>query len=77
MNTPEDTPRREPTADSAEAIVGTGITIASIGVLFLLLGLAQALREFPSSATILCVIGVILLVAGGVLAGMGKSRKRG
>lgn len=60
---------------SAEAVVGTGITVGSIGVLFLLLGWAQFLREAASAGTILAIIGAVLLVAGGVIAGLGQSRK--
>ena len=76
MSTPEDTSRRdEPTPDSSEAIVGTGVTVGAIGIMFLLLGWAQSMREQPSAAVILCIIGAVLLVAGGIVAGMGKSRK--
>ena len=76
MNTPEETPRGDKPSDSSEAIIGTGITIAAIGVLLLLLGWAQSMREVPSAAVILCGLGVLLLVAGGIVAMMGKSRKR-
>ena len=76
MSTPQDTSRRdEPTSDSSEAIVGAGITVAAIGILFLLLGWAQSMREQPSAALILCIIGAVLLVGGGVVAMTGKSRK--
>jgi hypothetical protein len=76
MSTPKDTSRRdEPTSDSSEAIVGTGITVAALGVMFLLLGWAQWMREVHSAAVILLALGAVLLVAGGVVAGMGKSRK--
>jgi hypothetical protein len=44
--------------------------------MFLLLGWAQSMREQPSAAVILCIIGAVLLVGGGIVAGTGKSRKR-
>ena len=75
MNNPEATPQREPASDSTAGIVGSGITIASIGVLFLLLGWAQHLREVPTAALILLIIGAVLFIGGGVLAMMGNSRK--
>jgi hypothetical protein len=76
MSTPDDTSRHdEPTSDSSEAIVGTGITVAALGVMFLLLGWAQWMREVHSAAVILLALGAVLFVAGGVVAGMGKSRK--
>jgi hypothetical protein len=43
--------------------------------MFLLLGWAQWMREVHSAAVILLALGAVLLVAGGVVAGMGKSRK--
>jgi DMSO reductase anchor subunit len=75
MNTPEENSRRDNSSDSSEAIVGSGITVAAIGVLFLLLGFAQSMRGQPAAAMILCIIGAVLLVGGGVVTGMGKSRK--
>ena len=77
MTTPDEGPRTEDTtSDSSEALVGTGITVGALGVMLLLLGWAQAMREVPRAAMILCVIGAILLVLGGIVAMMGKSRKR-
>ena len=62
---------------SAEAIVGTGITIAAIGVLFLMLGWAQHMREVYGAAWILLMIGAVLFVLGAVAALLGRSgRKR-
>ena len=75
MNTPDDPTTRESTSDSSEGIIGTGVTIGSIGILFLLLGWAQAMREVPSAAMILCIIGAVLVVAGIVVAMSGKSKK--
>lgn len=77
MNTSE-----EPTASaparrmSAEAVIGTGVTIAALGVLFLLLGWAQSMRDQDSAAWILLGIGAVMLVVGGVAAMFGNSGQR-
>jgi hypothetical protein len=74
-NTPNDTPPSESTSDSSEGIIGIGVTIGAIGVLFLLLGWAQSMREVPAAAMILCIIGAVFVVGGIVVAASGKSRK--
>jgi membrane protein implicated in regulation of membrane protease activity len=61
---------------SAEAVIGTGVTVASIGVLFLLLGWAQSMRQEPAAAFILFAIGAVLLVVGGMAAMFGSSGRR-
>jgi len=76
MNNPDRKPADEPAADSSEAIVGIGITVAALGVMLLLLGWAQWMREVPGAAVILLAIGAVMLVGGGVVAASGKSRKR-
>jgi hypothetical protein len=76
MKTPDDPTTRESTSDSSEGIIGTGVTVGAIGVLFLLLGWAQAMRQVPSAAMILCIIGAVLVVGGIVVAASGKSRKK-
>jgi len=53
---------------SAEALIGTGITIAMIGVLFVMLGWAQHMREAKEAAWILLPIGAVLLIVGGIAA---------
>jgi hypothetical protein len=53
---------------SAEARIGTGITIAMIGLLFVMLGWAQHMREVKEAAFILLAIGAVLLVAGAIAA---------
>jgi hypothetical protein len=82
--TEETTPRSEPspatpparTGFSAEAIVGTGVTVASTGVLFLLLGWAQVMRGVQPAAWILLVLGAVCVVVGGVIwAAAPRSRK--
>jgi uncharacterized protein YjeT (DUF2065 family) len=60
---------------SGTAIVGTGVSIASTGVLFLLLGFAQYLRDVMSAATVLLLIGAVFVAVGVVVAMMGRSRK--
>jgi len=61
---------------SAEAVIGTGITVAAIGVLFLMLGLAQQLRDVKGAALILFAIGMVLLVLGVVATMMARTGKR-
>ena len=75
MNTPEQTTAPRRSRMSAEAVLGTGITIGALGVLFLLLGWAQAMREVHSAATILLIIGVVLLVLGALMSMAGRSAK--
>ena len=78
MNTSE-----QPTASaparrmSAEAVIGTGVTIAALGVMFLLLGWAQAMRDVHSAAWILLIIGAVMLVVGGMAAVFGNSGRSG
>ena len=60
---------------SAEAIIGTGVTIAALGVLFLLLGWAQMMREQEGAGWILLGIGAVMLVVGGVAAAFAQSAK--
>jgi len=71
---PED-PRPTRTAFmSPEAMIGTGITIAMIGLLFLLLGLAQYMREVKAATIILLPLGILLLVAGVLAWTFARSR---
>ena len=58
---------------SAEAVIGTGVTIAALGVLFLLLGWAQTMRDQESAAWILLAIGGVMLVVGGIAAAFAQS----
>ena len=77
MNTPEQQPVSAPTRRmSAEAVIGTGVTIAALGVLCLLLGWAQIMREQHGPAWILLAIGAVLLVVGGLAALFGGSGQR-
>ena len=61
---------------SAEAMIGTGVTIAAMGVLFLLLGWAQSMRQEHGAAWILLGIGAVMLVVGGMAAVFGSSGNR-
>lgn len=75
MNKPAEPPKSRPSLFDAEAIVGAGISIATLGVMFLLLGWAQVMREAEAAAWILLPIGGVLLVAGVITAMAGRSRK--
>ena len=58
---------------SAEAVIGIGVTIGALGLLFLLLGFAQSMRDQHSAAWILLALGAVMLVVGGMAAGFGSS----
>ena len=62
---------------SSEAMVGIGITVASLGLLGLLLGWAQQMRAVPNSAAIWFALGAILAVVGLLAVAVGRVRKRG
>jgi putative exporter of polyketide antibiotics len=61
---------------SSEAIVGIGITIAVLGVLCLLLGLAEYMRSVPAIAWIWLALGAVLFVLGGLTAAFAWSKDR-
>lgn len=61
---------------SAEAIVGLGVTIASLGVLVLLLGWAQWMRHVRDVATIFLWIGGGMFLVGLIAALIGRAGKR-
>ncbi|HSH38710.1 MAG TPA: hypothetical protein VK993_07985 [Chthoniobacterales bacterium] len=61
---------------SAEAVIGTGVTIAALGVLFLLLGWAQSMRDEDAAAWVLLGIGAVMLVGGGMAAAFGQAGNR-
>ena len=74
MNTSEQKPATAPTRRmSAEAVIGTGVTIGALGVMFLLLGWAQTMRDVHSVAWILLSIGAVMLVVGGLAAAFAQS----
>ncbi|CAN5524790.1 hypothetical protein BH20VER1_BH20VER1_11060 [soil metagenome] len=74
MNPTDQTPPPERRRISYEAMVGTGVSVAAIGVLFLLLGVAQWMRAVPGAAFALLAIGAICVVIG-VLTAMTRRRK--
>ena len=61
---------------SAEAVIGTGVTIASLGVLLLLLGCAQSMRQEYGAAWVLLIVGAVALVIGGMTAIFGSSGRQ-
>lgn len=61
---------------SAEAMIGLGITIASLGLLGLMLGWAQQMRAVPQSAMIWLVLGAVLTVGGLLIIAVAGARKR-
>lgn len=68
MNASEKPRRFRMPTMSPEALVGTGITIAELGILCLLLGWAQHMRSVPTSAWLWLALGVVLFVLGGIAA---------
>jgi len=75
MNKPDEQPKSRASLFDAEAIIGSGVTIATMGVMFLLLGWAQIMREAEGAAMILLPIGGVLFVAGVIAAMAGRARK--
>ena len=61
---------------SAEAVIGTGMTVAMIGLLFVLLGWAQHMREVKAAAWVLLPLGAGLLILGMIMALSGGVTKR-
>jgi hypothetical protein len=53
---------------SPEAIIGIGITIAELGLLCLMLALAEHLRSVPKIALIWLALGAVLMIVGGLTA---------
>lgn len=60
---------------SAEALIGLGITIGALGLLCLLLGWAQHMRQLPAWATFWLVAGAAMVVVGGIVAALARSRR--
>ncbi|MEP6809002.1 MAG: hypothetical protein ABI992_02070 [Chthoniobacterales bacterium] len=75
MNKPEETPRTSSSIISAEALIGIGVTLGALGVLFLLLGLAQSMRQVPASALILGSVGGGLFVVGLITGLIGRGKR--
>lgn len=75
MNASQTTKRSETAAISSEALVGLGITIGALGLLGLLLGLAQQMRAVPDAAMLLFGIGGGGVILGGIIAAAARARK--
>jgi hypothetical protein len=61
---------------SSEAIIGIGITIAELGLLCLMLALAEHLRSVPKIALVWLALGAVLAVVGGLTAAFAWSKNR-
>ena len=61
---------------SPESMIGTGITIASLGLLGLLLGWAQQMREVPQWAMVWFALGAVLAIVGLLIVAIAGARKR-
>lgn len=61
---------------SSEALVGIGITVAELGILCLLLGVAEHFRSVPKIALIWLALGAVLVILGGLTAISARSRDR-
>jgi hypothetical protein len=61
---------------SSEAMIGIGITIAELGLLCLMLALAERLRSVPKIALIWLALGAVLVIAGGLTAASAWSKNR-
>ncbi len=75
MNLPDDPQQIRSKGLSGEAMIGLGITIGAFGLMFLLLGWAQYMRQAMDSAVILLVIGGVMFVAGAIAALSGSKRR--
>ena len=61
---------------SSEALIGIGITIAELGLLCLMLALAEHLRSVPKIALIWLALGAVLVIVGGLTAAFARSKNR-
>jgi len=59
---------------SPEAMIGIGITVAALGLLCLMLALAEHLRSVPKIASAWLALGAVLMIAGGLTAAYACSR---
>jgi hypothetical protein len=76
MTTVEKPARRQLLAISSEALIGIGITVASLGLLGLLLGWAQKMREVSSWAAVWLAFGAVLTIVGLLIVAVGGARRR-
>ncbi len=75
MNLPDDPQQIRTKGLSGEAMIGLGITIGAFGLMFLLLGWAQYMRQAIDAAVILLTIGGVMFVAGAIAALTGSKRR--
>ncbi|MDQ6626762.1 MAG: phage holin family protein [Verrucomicrobiota bacterium] len=75
-NSEPTSPRPVTPSNNSEGIIGIGITIAALGILCLLLGWAQWMREVHDVAMTFLILGAVMVLVGGVTAMMGQARKR-
>ena len=61
---------------SREAIIGIGITIAELGLLCLMLALAEHLRSVPKVARVWLTLGAVLVILGGLTAVFARPKDR-
>jgi hypothetical protein len=76
MNSSKNSGQPRTSSISSEAVIGIGITIAALGVLCLLLGVAEHFRSVPTVATVWFVTGAVMAIIGGLIAGFAQVRKR-
>lgn len=76
MNTPEKPDQPQTAGISAEAMIGIGITLGSLGLLGFLLGWAQQMRSVPSVAFLWFVLGAVLITVGILVVVLANARKR-
>lgn len=69
-------PTRTTPGISAEAIIGTGVSVAATGVLLLLLGWAQVMRGVHPASWILLGLGAVFVVIGGITAAAAPRRRQ-
>lgn len=75
--TPSEKPaQRQLLAMSSEAMIGIGITIAALGLLGLLLGWAQQMREVPNWAAVWFALGAVLAIVGILVVAVAGARRR-
>ena len=75
-NLPEKPNRTRSFSVSAEAIIGIGVTIGSLGLLCLLLGWAQMMRGVISAGAIWIPLGALLFLLGAAVATIAWSGTR-
>ena len=76
MSTSERPASRQLLAMSAEAMIGIGITVASLGLLGLLLGWAQQMRAVQSWAAVWFALGAIFTIVGLLIVAVAAAKKR-